>query len=139
MEVTGGSAVIDGNYFTTNEEAGILVNGGTSTIIQNNHLTGNGLDKCFDNITITAGSGIVIQQNLIELSGALGIDGDGIAGGVTITENNITTAGQDGGACSGEIENAGIHLDGSNSTITNNIIFQNGGAGVVLGGGNTSG
>ena len=69
----------------------------------------------------------------------MGIDGDGIAGGITITENTITTAGQDGGACSGEIENAGIHLDGNNSTITSNIIYQNGGAGIVLGGGTTSG
>ena len=139
VEVTGGTAVVDGNYITTNEEAGVLVNGGTSTIIQNNHITTNGDDKCFDNITITGGSGVVIQQNLIELSAAMGIDGDGIAGGVTITENTITTAGQDGGACSGEIENAGIHLDGSNSSITSNIIYQNGGAGIVLGGGNTSG
>ena len=139
VEVTGGTAVVDGNYITTNVEAGVLVNGGTSTIIQNNHITSNGDDTCFDNITITGGSGVVIQQNLIELSAAMGIDGDGIAGGVTITENTITTAGQDGGACSGEIENAGIHLDGSNSSITSNIIYQNGGAGIVLGGGNTSG
>ena len=139
VEITGGSAIIDGNYFTTNEEAGILVDGGTSTLIQNNHLTGNGLDRCFDNITITGGTGIVIQQNLMELSGAMGIDANGIPGGITITENSITTAGQDGGACSGEVENAGIRLEGSNSSITNNIIFQNGGAGIVLGGGTTSG
>ncbi len=139
VEITGGSAIIDGNFISTNEEAGVLVNGGISTVIQNNHITTNGADSCFDNITITSGTGIVIQQNLIELSGAMGIDGNGIAGGVTITENSITTAGQDGGNCSGEVENAGIHLDGSNSSITSNIIYQNGGAGIVLGGGNTSG
>ena len=139
VEVTGGTAVVDGNYITTNEEAGVLVNGGTSSVIQNNHITSNGDDRCFDNITITGGSGVVIQQNLIELSAALGIDGNGIAGGVTITENTITSAGQDGGNCSGEVENAGIHLDGSNSSITSNVIYQNGGAGIVLGGGNTSG
>ncbi|MEN8789639.1 MAG: right-handed parallel beta-helix repeat-containing protein, partial [Flavobacteriaceae bacterium] len=139
VEVTGGVANVDGNYITTNEEAGVLVNGGTSTIIQNNHITSNGDDRCFDNITITGGSGVVVQNNLIELSGAMGIDGNGMAGSVTITENTITSAGQDGGNCSGAIENAGIHLDGSNSSITSNIIYQNGGAGIVLGGGNTSG
>jgi parallel beta-helix repeat protein len=139
VEVTGGSVQVDSNYISTNAEAGILVNGGTSTLVQNNHLTTNGNDKCFDNITITGGTGVVIQQNLIELSAALGIDGDGIAGSVSILENTITTAGQDGGACNGDIENAGIHLDGSNSSIANNIIYQNGGAGIVLGGGNTSG
>ncbi len=139
VEVTGGSIQIDGNFISTNEEAGIFVNGGTGSVVQNNHITLNGADRCFDNITITGGTGVVIQQNLIELSAAIGIDGDGIAGGVMITENTITTAGQDGGACSGDIENAGIHLDGSNSSITNNIIYQNGGAGIVLGGGTTSG
>jgi hypothetical protein len=139
VEVTGGSVQIDGNFISTNEEAGILVNGGNSTVIQNNHITTNGTDSCFDNITITSGTGVVIQQNLIELSGAIGIDGNGIAGGITITENSITTAGQDGGNCSGEVENAGIRLEGSNSSITGNIIYQNGGAGIVLGGGNTSG
>jgi hypothetical protein len=139
VEVTGGAAIVDGNYITTNEEAGVLVNGGTSSLIQNNHFTTNGDDRCFDNITITAGNGILIQQNLIELSAAMGIDGEGIAGGITITENTITSAGQDGGNCSGEVENAGIRLDGSNSSISSNIIYQNGGAGIVLAGGNTSG
>ncbi len=139
VEVTAGATTIDGNFISTNQEAGILISGVTAATIQNNHLTTNGDDKCFDNITITGGSGILIQQNLIELSAAMGIDGNGIAGGVTITENSITTAGQDGGDCSGRVENAGIRLDGSNSTISSNIIYQNGGAGIVLGGGNTSG
>ncbi|GGD43943.1 Calx-beta domain-containing protein [Muriicola marianensis] len=139
IEVTGGEATVDSNYLSTNEETGILINGGTATTVQNNHLTGNGNDKCFDNITITGGTGILIQQNLLELSAAMGIDGNGIAGGVTITENTITSAGQDGGNCNGVIENAGIRLEGSNSSITNNIIYQNGGAGIVLGGGTTSG
>ena len=139
MEITGGEATIDGNYISTNEEAGVRISGGTAATIQNNHMTTNGNDSCFDNITITGGSGVLIQQNLIELSAAMGIDGNGSAGGVTITENSITTAGQDGGNCSGVVENAGIRLDGSNSSITGNIIYQNGGAGIVLAGGNTSG
>ena len=139
ISMTDGASQIDGNYIATNNAAGILVSGGTSALIQNNHITSNGDAACTDNISITGGSGVVIQQNLIELSGAMGIDGNGIAGGLTITENTITTAGQNGGNCSGETENAGIHLDGSNSSIISNIIYQNGGAGIVLAGGNTSG
>ncbi len=137
VEVTGGIAQIDSNFISTTKESGILLNGGTSSIVQNNHLITNGEDTCSDNISIISGSGVLIQQNLIELSAAMGIDG--MAGGVTITENSITTAGQNGGDCSGRVENAGIRLDGNNSTISSNIIYQNGGAGIVLGGGNTSG
>ncbi|NER09186.1 Carboxypeptidase regulatory-like domain-containing protein [Muriicola jejuensis] len=139
ISMNNGASIIDGNYIATNQEAGIGIAGGTSTLVQNNHITSNGNGPCADNINITGGSGVVIQQNLIELSGAMGIEGSGIAGGVTITENTITTAGQNGGNCSGQNENAGIRLEGNNSSITQNIIYQNGGAGIVLGGGNTSG
>ena len=139
IEIIGGTALIDGNYIATNTTAGILINGGTATIIQNNHVTTNGGTSCADNITIQSGSGIIIQQNLIENAASLGIDGDGISGDITITENTITGSGQDGGTCSGNIENAGILLDGDNSTISGNIIATNGGPGIVLAGGNTSG
>ena len=139
ISMANGVTQIDGNYIGTNQEAGILISGGNSTLRQNNQITANGDQACTDNIAITGGSGVVIQQNLIELSGAMGIDGNGISGGVTISENTITTAGQNGGNCSGVVENAGVRLDGSNSLITNNIIYQNGGAGIVLGGGNTTG
>lgn len=139
VQVSGGASTIDSNYLSTNFEAGILIDGGTATTVQNNHLIANGNNSCSDNITITGGSGVVIRQNLLEQSAAMGIDGNGIAGGVTITENSITSAGQNGGLCSGALENAGIRLDGSNSSITNNNIYENGGAGIVLAGGNTSG
>lgn len=139
FEITGGTAVVDGNYISQNTDSGIWINGGTSTIVQNNHITDNGNGACFDNIKIQRGSGIIIQRNLIANAAALGIDGDGISGSLTITENTITGSGQDGGTCSGNIENAGIRLDGSNSSIINNVIFSNGGAGIVLAGGNTSG
>ena len=139
LEITGGTAIIDGNYIATNTDAGIRINGGTATTIQNNHITANGDAACDDNITIEAGSGIVIQQNLIESAASLGIDGDDQTGSITISENTITNSGQDGGVCASNIENAGILLDGSNSSISNNIIFSNGGPGIVLAGGNTSG
>ena len=134
VEITGGTTTIDGNYIVTNTDVGILIDGGTSTTIQN-----NGDAACEDNITIDNGSGIVIQQNLIENAASLGIDGDGSPGNITISENTITTSGQDGGNCNGNIENAGILLDGNNSSITNNIIASNGGPGIVLAGGNTYG
>ncbi|MGS0526798.1 right-handed parallel beta-helix repeat-containing protein [Zobellia nedashkovskayae] len=122
-----------------NTDEGIWINGGTSTLIQNNHITDNGNTACFDNIRISGESGIVIQQNLIDRAASLGIDVEGITGSLTISENTITNSGQNGVVCAGDIANVGIRLDGSNSSITNNIIASNGGAGIVISGGNTSG
>ena len=139
VEVINGTVTIDGNYIATNTDEGVHINGGTSTVIQNNHITTNGDDACADNILVQGGSGIQIQQNLIENASSLGIDGDGISGSVIISENTITGSGQDGGTCSGNVANAGILLDGSNSSISNNVIASNGGPGIVLAGGNTSG
>ena len=139
VSVTNGSTSIDGNYIATNQLTGIMVNGGSSTTVQNNHITTNGSGACDDNITLQSGAGIVIQFNLIEDAASLGIDGDGITGNVTISENNITGSGQNGGNCSGVTANAGIRLDGNNSTISGNIIATNGGPGIVIAGGNTSG
>ncbi|MDO6473730.1 S-layer family protein [Maribacter sp. 1_MG-2023] len=139
VEITGGDVVVDGNYIATNVDAGVFINGGTSVIIQNNHISSNGNGACDDNITINNGTGIVIQQNLIDGAASLGIDGDGITGNISLIENSITTSGQNGGSCSGNIENAGVLLDGNNSLISNNIIFSNAGSGIVLAGGNTSG
>ncbi len=139
VEVLAGSTTIDSNLITTNSTAGIFVNGGTTTIIQNNHITDNGNSACFDNIKIESGSGIHINHNLIDNAAASGIDADGVSGNILIEENTISNSGQNGGNCSGNVENAGIKLDGNNSSIRNNIITSNGGAGIVLAGGNTSG
>lgn len=135
VENTGGNMLIDANYIATNTDAGIFINSGTSNVIQNNHLANNGTSSCADGITIEGGSGITISQNLIELSGAAGIDAGLFSGGAIITENNITTSGQDGGNCSGNFEGMGIIIAGNNSQMTNNAIFSNGGAGIVVTGG----
>jgi len=72
-----------------NLNSGILISGGTtSTTIQNNHIFQNGTD-CGSNITINSGSGISIEQNLIEEAGAFGID-DQIGNIVPITNRCIT-------------------------------------------------
>ncbi|WP_027395683.1 beta strand repeat-containing protein [Aquimarina latercula] len=135
FEINGGQVTLDGNYISSNTDFGISVNGGTSTLIQNNHITNNGFRNCEYNIRIANGSGVVIQNNLIDNSAATGIFDN--QGNVTITENTITTAGSNSGA--GCTELSGINLAQSNSSITNNIIDNNGGAGIVLTGGTTSG
>ncbi|KAA1243226.1 Calx-beta domain-containing protein [Aquimarina sp. RZ0] len=133
IQVLGGTSTIDGNYISLNTDFGIFVNGGTSTTIQNNHITGNGTRACENNINIQNGSGITIQNNLIENSNSIGIiDGQG---NITITENTITTSDADGSCTNRE----GIRLEESNTTITNNVIDNNGGAGITLTGATASG
>ncbi|TDS11659.1 CUB-like protein [Maribacter caenipelagi] len=139
VEITDGTTIVDSNYISTNTDAGVFVDGGISTLIQNNHFDANGATACDDNILLADGTGIVISQNLINNSAALGIDGEGIAGNILISENTITNSGQNGGICLGNVENAGIRLHGNNSSITNNIISNSGGSGIVLSGGTSSG
>ena len=137
--MNGGTVNLDGNYIATASISGILINGGTSTIVQNNHINANGAGACNDNVVLQNGSGIIISQNLIENTGAIGIEGLNFTGSVTIQENTIRNSGLNGGDCNGSIENSGIRLFGNNSVITSNIINGNGGAGIVITGGNTSG
>ena len=139
VEMVGGSVIINENYIATNTNEGININGGTSTLIQNNHITSNGDNACEDNIDIDSGSGIVIQYNLLEDTTAYGIDGLYTSGNLIITENTIRNSGTHGGSCGSYIENAGILLDGDNSSVTNNIITANNGPGIIVSGSGSSG
>lgn len=127
VEIRNGTSVINGNYIATNADSGIYINGGTSTIIRDNHLTDNGDVACKHSIEINNGSGIEIRSNLIERSGGLGIDAEAISSAVIIDENTITTSGFIGGGCL-----AGILLGDDDAQVTGNIIHTNAGAGVEL-------
>ena len=139
VELKDGTVIVDGNYIAQNKDAGIRIDGGTSSLIQNNHVTLNGNDKCDPNISLRNGSGITILSNFIDNAAANGIADDGVDGDVTISQNSITTSGQDGGDCGGAIANAGILLEGDDSSISLNVLYANGGPGIVLRGGNSSG
>ncbi|WP_149277476.1 Calx-beta domain-containing protein [Pareuzebyella sediminis] len=138
IEINGGTSQITGNYFTGGN-VGTNVSAGTSTEITYNHFDQVGNEACEDAIALAGGTGITIAYNLVDQTAAIGIEGWSFGGGASITENTVTASGQDGGNCSGSIENAGIRLFGSNSSITNNIIANNGGAGIVITDGSTSG
>lgn len=139
IEVQGGAVRADGNYIATTTEAGIVISGGSSSVVQGNHFFANGNDACDDSIRITSGAGgTTVTQNLIENSASLGIDAASSSGNLTISENTITASGQVVGTCGGGPENMGIKLAGSNSTIRNNSIHSNGGAGLATTGGGTA-
>lgn len=126
VEITDGTALIFRNYIAQNTDAGIWVNGGTSTSIRENHITTNGKGSCNPNILINGGSNITIQQNLIESSEGIGIEDT--VGNIIITENTITNSGTNT-ACT---NNSGIQSSASDSQITNNIIHTNAGDGIAL-------
>ena len=133
---------VTGNYIASNSEAGVRVNGGVGTkTIQLNHIFEIGVNACDRAIDISNGSnGVLIQNNLIEDSQGIGIRSTGGSGGTSIVENTITGSGQNSSNCSGDSDDYGIQLiGGSNNQIVNNIIYDNGGAGLVLTGSSTSG
>lgn len=127
VEIKDGEATIARNYLSAAEEAAILIDGGTTTSIYNNHFTNNGNDKCKPSIEIKDGDGVVIQTNLIENSGGFGVDAENISSPITIDQNTITTSGIMGGDCL-----AGIVLGADDASVTGNIIHSNGGAGLEI-------
>ncbi len=132
VENQAGDILVGRNYIATVTDAGVYINGGSSNVIEDNHFLSNGATACDDSIEINSGVGIVIQNNLIENSASMGIDAVNISGDVSILNNTITGSGQNGGACSGTVQNYGVRLSGNDSQISNNIIFDNGGAGLVM-------
>jgi len=131
IEVDGGAGALTANYIATTSQQGAWIRNTTSYLIIGNHFRDNGLSNCGNNIRLADGSGIVIRENLIENSDAMGVDGDGFPGGLQLLENTITGSGQDP-ACFSGVGGVGVRLGGSNSTISRNIIHSNGNAGLVL-------
>lgn len=132
VEIKDGTTIIDGNYIASTAENGIFIDGGSTTIIRNNHFTNNGNAACQPSIEVNSGDGIVIQSNLIENSGGLGIDAENVSTPISINQNTITTSGIFGGGCL-----AGILLGDDDAAITGNIIHTNAGAGLELVGNGT--
>lgn len=131
VEQTGGEAIISSNYISGNRESGIFIDGGSSSLIELNHVDANGSDACADNILIENGSSITLQNNLIENAASVGIEVDRV-NGVTISNNSIGFSGQNGGNCSGNYEGMGIKIDGESTVISQNRIYSNGSAGIVV-------
>ncbi|WP_405395862.1 Calx-beta domain-containing protein [Maribacter sp. Asnod2-G09] len=132
VENKDGQINVNGNYLATILESAVLVDGGSSSLIQNNHFVNNGSSPCDDAILLEDGSGIVIRQNLIEASASTAIDAEDKVSGVIITENSLTTSGQDGGNCQGNPQQMAIKIESDGSSISNNVIYQNGGAGIAI-------
>lgn len=144
VEIEGTSVTnlfVTSNYIATTLSAGIFVNGGAGTkTIEGNHIFAIGDNPCDLGIDIQNGSsGALIQNNLIEDSQGIGIKSTGSSGGIIIRENTITSSGQNTSNCSGDPDDYGLSLIGNDNQIVNNVIYANGGDGLVLVGSGTSG
>ncbi|MBG47998.1 MAG: sodium:calcium exchanger [Pseudozobellia sp.] len=138
VENVGGEVTINSNHIASNTVAGVVISGGTSSVLTQNHFAENGATSCDDAILVTSGSGINIQHNLIENSASLGIDAVSGVNNLSILGNTIVGSGRVAGLCASEIKNMGIEISGSNSIISNNVITSNGGAGLVISGSGSS-
>ncbi|MGB6153519.1 MAG: Calx-beta domain-containing protein [Pricia sp.] len=135
IEITGGEIIVERNYIAFNTTSGVRIDGGTSSILQDNHFTDNGrLNACDENIRFLSGSGVVIRRNLIERGASAGIDSDTGASNAIISENTVRNNGLNT-SCNG----IGVRGRGDNYIISNNIIHSNSKVGIVLAGGNTTG
>lgn len=137
VEQIGGNGTIASNYIASNTVAGILIDGGTGSTVQLNHITNNGNTACSDNIFIGDGNNIIIQNNLIEDSAASGIEIDNVDD-VVITNNSISTSGQNGANCTVNYEGMAIKLNGNGALINQNRIFSNGSEGIAVLSGSTN-
>ncbi len=133
VEMRNGNATIARNYFSGSDDAGMNIDGGTSTILEYNHFYQNGIDNCADNIVLNDGSGIVIRNNLINQASGIGIEADSFGAGLLITENTISGNGIGATDCGGGVfDDSGIRLKAANATIFRNVIHGNQGEGVVV-------
>lgn len=129
------SVLINGNYISGNT-TGTRVNGGVGTTITNNYFDSNNpnVNCTADAISIETGTNITILNNLIENSGATGIDMfPSFLGSALIDQNTIKTSGQ-ASSCTASSEIFGISLYGSDNIVSGNMINNNAGAGIVAGG-----
>ncbi len=131
VEQTGGEAAIASNYIASNTVAGIYIDGGTRSTIELNHLENNGDTACSDNILIEDGSTIIVQNNLIENSASSGIEINNV-NDVVVTNNSISTSGQNGGNCTISYDGMAIKLNGNGALINQNRIFSNGSEGIAV-------
>lgn len=137
IRVNGGESIIRGNYIANSRQNGIRINGGAnSVLIEDNHITNNGINSCGLGIDAIGGAeNIIIQNNLLENNGNFGIlNGNSL--NMIINQNTIANTGALSNNCP---EKAGIGLVSSNgATVTGNIISENGKSGIIITGNSTS-
>ncbi|MBD2713974.1 right-handed parallel beta-helix repeat-containing protein [Microvirga sp. STR05] len=127
------SGTISNNLIGYNSTAGVemLVNAngnGTTTgyLVEGNEIRGNALgNSSSDGIRLGVNGG-VMRNNLIAANQGPGVDLAGSTGNALITNNTIDNNGLNGGG-----QTAGIRLQGAANTLSQNVVSNNYGAGIM--------
>jgi uncharacterized repeat protein (TIGR01451 family) len=125
----GIDGVVRNNILAFGGSHGVILNtGSTGWVVEDNEIRSNGLVvKTLDGVEFNNGStGNTLEGNLLIDNQANGVDLLTASGANTITENTITHNGFDG------VEEDGILVRNSGTTITLNVISDNYGAGVAV-------
>ena len=134
---SGDSGTVRLNVIGWSNGKGIALEGATngsdgaqSWTVRFNEVRSNALtNPSVDGIDVEHSGAATIQFNLFAANGGVGIDGNGGLGGNTIDNNTSTSNGFGAGA---NVETAGVRVFGNGSTLSNNIISGNAGAGVMV-------
>ena len=133
IAITAGTGQrLTNNFIGFNQGKGITTRGGvTGAVISANEIRSNGLgNSAWDGLDLQ-GSASTISNNLFVNNAGVGMDGYQTAGGNTWRGNTVTGNGR-GTAANGLGETAGVRVYGSNSTLSQNLIYDNYGAGILV-------
>ena len=109
----------------------LMINAADNWTVEYNEFRGNGINNANrDGVSMEDSStGETIRYNLITANQGVGVDSYQSLGNNTIRENTIASNGI---GVSANLENAGVRLFGNGSTVINNLIQNNAGAGVLV-------
>ena len=129
---------ISNNLIGFSNSKGISIGGGVTNVsVTDNEIRSNGLGGSnYDGIDIQ-GSLAIITGNLLTGTSGQGVDSYRSSGSNTINGNTITDNGR--GTTTALGETPGVRIYGANNTISQNIISNNYGAGIMLEGSTNGG
>lgn len=132
--VDSAAATIRDNVIVQAGRRGVhIAPGALAVVVEGNEIESNAVVSDFaDGILVRSAANAEIRDNLINNSGGYGIDVSSGNSATLIENNTITNNGVLGA------QTAGIRLYGQNAVVTNNVIANNAGDGVFVGGRNTS-
>jgi hypothetical protein len=132
IRTTGGAGlIVRNNLIGYNAGKGISLSSGvTGTTINLNEIRGNAIGSAgWDGVDVQ-GSASTITNNLVVNNAGVGLDGYNSAGSNSWTGNTIV--GNGAGTSAGLSETPGVRVFGSGNTVSQNLIYNNYGAGIML-------
>ncbi len=135
IRVTGGAGLlVRHNLIGFNQGKGLTLNSGvTGATINQNEVRNNAIGDLTVGGLDVQGSACTISNNLVINNLGAGLDGPASAGGNTWTGNTVTGNGAGSTSLTTIPRNsAGVRVYGAGNTISQNVIYNNYGAGILV-------